>query len=130
MAVSLKKKSGEETKKANSDIYEMVLRVMLGLLVNFIGGRLRKKRELKKERQKAQRQAGKLAARGKEVPEELKKEAVSGLSRREKKKLAKKGKKKAAKKAGKDKKKGKKKKVFLLLLIVVGIVLAARARSK
>lgn len=125
MAVSLRRTSEEQAPGKKPDITEIVVRMLIGVLVNYLSRKLKDHFAEGKERKKAQRGVAKLAKKGKEVPEELKKEAVSGLSRHQKKKLAKKGKKKAAK----AKKKGKKGRKLLMLLIIGGVAVALAMRA-
>ena len=121
MAIPLRRSEGEsqEPKPAHGELYEVALRFLLGLALNFIGKRFKKRKAAKKERQKAAREVAKLAKKGREIPPELKKEATKGLSRRDKKKAAKKAKKKA-----------RRRRVCFLLVVIAALVLAYRARKK
>jgi cytochrome c-type biogenesis protein CcmH/NrfG len=116
MELTLGKKMGGQGESADRGIQEMLLRMAIGMAINFIGRQIKKKREFRNERKKAERKVAKLQRKGREVPGELSEKATAGLSRREKKKLA--------RKAGKKKKRGRK--VLFLLMVVAGIVVAVK----
>lgn len=122
MAISLRKAGSGEAAKPKKELYETILRMVLGLVANFMLRKFKEKQEIKRERHKAQRKVAKLASKGREVPSELKEESVKGLGRREKKKLLKKAKKKA-------RKKGKRRLVWLLAAAIV-VAVAVRASKK
>jgi hypothetical protein len=141
MSVSLRKSSGEEPqaplqKTPQRDIYDIVVKIAVSMLMNFIARRLRSRQELSKARKQAQRKVEKLQKKGKEIPTTLEKDALAGLSRGQKKKLAKAAEKKAAKKSKKSKKgkkgkKGKKHhKLVWLLVLVAGIAIAVKTTAK
>lgn len=121
MELSIGKNTGKQGDASHKDIQEMLLKMAIGLAINFIGRQIKKRQEFKHERKKAGRKVARLQRKGKEVPLELAEEATRGLSRREKKKLA-----------GKAKKKKKKRvrKVAFLLLVIVGIAVAVKAAGK
>ena len=121
MELSLGKKTGEHGEAPHRGIQEMLLRMVIGLAINFIGRQIKKRQEFKRERKRAERKVARLQRKGKEVPLELAEEATLGLSRREKKKLAKKAKKKK-------KKRGRR--ILLLLLVIVGVAVAVKAAGK
>ena len=116
MVESQVKEEAEEIQKPQRDIRDIILRALIGMLIKFAVGRIKKKRELKKERKKAGREIAKLSKKGREIPEELRTEAARGLSRRSKKKYMRK-----AKKAHKKKR--------LCIIIAVAIVVALVVRS-
>lgn len=111
------------------NLAEIALRVVLGLVMNFLARRIKQKSRLKADRRKAMRKVEKLARKGREVPEELKEAAWGDLPRREKKKLARKAAKKAKKKA---RKAGRKRghKLLFLLLLVAGVAVAVSRMNK
>ena len=109
----------EEIQKPRRDVYDIVIRALVGMLINFAVGRLKKKQELKTERKKAGRKIAKLAKKGEEIPEELRKEAASGLSRRKKKKHA--------RKAGNAR---KKKRLWIIVAIAIAVALVVRSSKK
>jgi len=119
MAESQVTVEAEEIQKPGRDVYDIVMRALIGMLINFVIGRLKKKQGLKKERKKAGRQIEKLAKKGKEIPEELRKEAASGLSRRKKKKHA--------RKAGKAR---KKKRLWIIVAIAIAVALVVKSTKK
>jgi hypothetical protein len=133
MPVSLRR-TGEEQPQAplqkapKRDLTDIVVRMVIGLVINYVTRRLRKRQELVKARKLAARKVEKLAKKGKEIPRDLKEEAFAGLSRRKKKKAAEAARKAASAKKGK---KGKKshKLVWVLALAVV-IALIAKAAGK
>jgi hypothetical protein len=139
MPVSLRKSPGEEPKapleKApQKDIYDIVMRIAVSMLMNFIARRLRARSEVARTRKQAQRKVEKLQKKGKEIPTSLAKDAKAGLSRGQKKKLAKAAEKKAAKKAkgkkGKKAEKGKKHhRLVWLFIIAAGIAFAVKAAT-
>lgn len=119
MVESQVKEEAEEIQKPHRDIYDMILRAFIGMLINLAVGRVKKKRELKKERKKAGREIAKLAKKGGEVPEELRKEATRGLSCRSKKKYLR-----------KVKKVRKKKRLWIVIAVAVAVALAVRSAKK
>lgn len=121
MELQLGKNTGGEGVAHQRDIQEMVLKMLVGLVINFIGRQIKKRQGFKQERKKAERKVARLQRKGREVPQELAEEATRGLSRREKKKLAKKAKKKK-------KKRGRK--ILFLLLVIAGIAVAVKAANK
>ena len=119
--------------KPKPDIYDMLARMLVGFLMNYLARKIREKATAGGSRKKAAKKMGKLAKKGKEIPDDLKSEAMEGLGKRKTKKIIKAGAKKAAKKKGrkeKKKKKGKKGKLFLLVAIAIGIALAVKANKK
>lgn len=116
-----------QAKDKQKELIEIIARLAMGLLVSYIRKRMRKKRDVGRGRKKAEQKVVKLAKKGEEIPDELKKEAVKGLSRRQKRKLMKKAKKKAKK--ARKKKRGRKL-LLLLLLLAAGGAAAMKALSK
>jgi hypothetical protein len=108
-----------EIQQPRRDINDVMLRALIGLMMKFLFGRIKKKRKLKKERMKAGREIAKLAKKGKEIPDELRKEATRGLSRRKKKKYV-----REAKKAR------KKRRFWVIIVVVIAIALAIRFAKK
>ena len=119
MAESQVKEETEEIQKPRRDIYDMVLRALIGMLINFAVGRIKKKQELKKESKKAARQVAKLEKKGEEIPDELLREVERGLSRRQKKQYARK-----AKKAP------KKKRLWIIAAIAIAVALVVKSAKK
>jgi hypothetical protein len=120
----MKKEPGVQALGSQSDIQNMVLRLAIGLLFNYLTKKLNEKQKQKK----AMRKAGRLTGKGKKIPPELKEEIEQGLSRREKKKFAEKAEKvKAGRKATKVKEKRKKHRLLLALVLLAGAVLLVRA---
>jgi hypothetical protein len=138
MTVSLRRNADEKPqaplqKDPRKDIYDIIARMLLGIAMNYITRKLRGRQELARARKDAARKVQKLQKKGKEIPAELEKEAVTGLSRHKQKQLAKSIEKKASRKTmkGKAKKDKKKKgKLVWLVAIVVAIVLVAKAAGK
>src|SRR5659263_613175 len=102
MTASLRKDAEQEPQapqqhKPKPDIYDMLARMLIGFLVNYLTGKIRQKSETKGSRKKAAKKMGKMAKKGKEIPPELKSEALAGLSKRKGKKVMAAGAKKAAK---------------------------------
>lgn len=134
MPVSLRKNAEESPqaplqKDPRKDIYDMAVRMLIGILMNYIAKKLRGRGELARERKEAARKVEKLRKKGKEVPPKLEEKALAGLSRGQKKKVAKAQQKVAAKgkKAKKSKKRGK---LVWLAVFAAAIVLVARAAAK
>ena len=121
------------SKAPQRDIYDIVVRMVIGLVMNYVTRRLRRRQQEAKARKEAGRRIAKLAKKGKEIPPDLKKDSLAGLSRGKKKKLVKKGVKVASKKGkgkGKKAKKGKKGKLLWLAAIVVVIVVVVKSAGK
>lgn len=135
MAISMRK--NEEglpqtplSKPASRDITEIAVRMLIGLLMNYITKRLRKSRSKAQNRKEAVRKIAKLEKKGKEVPEDLQKAAVEGLGHHQKKKLAKADARKAAKgKKAKKARKGKKKKHRLVWLVIIAAAIAVAVKA-
>lgn len=137
MPVSLRRNAEEQPqapleKDPRKDIYDIVVRMVIGLLINFVARKLRSRGELARDRKEAARKVEKLRKKGKEIPEKLEEKATAGLSRAQKKKLAKaaekeKGKAAKAKKAKKSKRKGK---LLMLVAAIAAIALVARAVTR
>jgi len=134
MTASLSKDAQDEPRAPRHapkpDIYDMLARMLIGFLVNYLTRKIRKHSESVGSRKKAAKKMGKLAKKGKEIPPDLKKEALSGLSKRKQKKVVAAGAKKAKKKGGKGKKKKKMGKLVWLIAIGIAIALAVKASSK
>jgi|GEM_PF-1228021 hypothetical protein len=138
MPVSLRKTAEEQPqaplKKApQRDITDIVVRMLIGIVINYVTRTLRKRSELAKSRKQAARKMEKLAKKGKEIPSDVKEDALAGMSRRKKKKAMEAAKKAAAKKKGKKGKKAKKKGhklVWLLALVAIGVLVAKAAGKK
>lgn len=131
MPVSLRRTAEEQPqaplqKAPKRDITDIVVRMVIGLLINYVTRRLRKRQESVKARKQASRKMEKLVKKGKEIPPDLKEDALAGMSRRKKKKAVEAAKKAAAKKG---KKKGHKL-FWLIALIVVGALVARAAGAK
>ncbi|MCJ7652660.1 MAG: hypothetical protein MUO75_03040 [Actinobacteria bacterium] len=118
MAFSQTEDVGAEGQKPRRDVYDMVLRAVSGLLINFVVGKLKKRQGLKKERKKAARQVSKLAKKKEEIPEELREEATRGLSRRQKRK---------ARKAGKAR---KKRRLWIIVALAIAVALVVKSTRK
>ncbi|MHB8896136.1 MAG: hypothetical protein ACYC99_13305 [Candidatus Geothermincolia bacterium] len=137
MTVSLRRNAEDQPqaplqKDPKRDIYDIIVRMLIGLVMNYITRRLRGKQDLARARKDAARKMQKLAKKGKEIPKDLEKEAVAGLSRGKQKKLAKAAEKKEARvsKKGKDKKKKKGHKLLWMVAVVVAIALAVKVKGK
>ena len=136
MTASLRKDAEEEPQaplhhKPKPDIYDMLARMLIGFLVNYLTRKIRQKSDASGSRKKAAKKMGKLAKKGKEIPPEVKEEALAGLSRHKKKKVLAAGAKKAARAKGrKEKKKKKRGKLFWVVAIAIVIGLAVRAANK
>jgi len=111
--------STEET--ASRDPYEIVARFLVGFLVNFLMRKLRERREIERKRRKAARKVAKLEKKGKSVPEELRAEALKGLSKR-----------RARKRVEREKKRTKRRRrrVFALLAILALFAVVFAMRRK
>jgi hypothetical protein len=122
-----KKVPGAQALGSESDIYNMALRMAMGLLFNYLTKRLNEKQKQKK----AMRKAGKLAGKGKKVPSELKEEIELGLSRRQKKKYAEKAEKiKAGRKTEKKAKSKKHRLLWMLVLLAAGALVMRALKSE
>jgi hypothetical protein len=133
MAMPMRKKADEPgaamESKGRQDIYEVIARLLVTFLMNYLARKLRQKGAAGREGRKARRKVGKLAKKGKVVPEDLRKEAMQGVSLRKKRKVSSKA--KAAKAKAEEKPAKKKKKHRLLwLILIAGVVLIVRATKK
>lgn len=116
---------------AKPDMYEIVARMLVTLLMSYLARRLRGRGAPGREGRKARRKVAKLAKKGKEIPEDLRKEAIKGVGLRKKMKVSSSA--KAAARAAREKPKGKPKKKkhrLLWLIVIVTAVLIARAMKK
>jgi len=135
MAEAMAGTEGVAVGKAKPDINEMIARMLVGLLINYIAKRIRNRRSKQKDTLKARKKMGKLAAKGKDIPAELKETATGDLGFCKKRKLNKKMRnkmRKVMKKKAKKQEKGKKGHKGLLLLLIIGIavaVMASRAKK-
>jgi hypothetical protein len=128
MTVSLRSdQPGAPGEKASKpDIYDILTRMLIGLVINYVTKRLRSRQDIAHERRVAARKMEKLAGKGKKVPEELVEQATAGLSKREQKKVAAKA---AAKGKKKAKKKAKKKSHKLLWIIAIAAAVAVAVKA-
>lgn len=115
--VTMEGKTGPE-----KDIRNMIIKMALSLLFNFLAKQLRQKQE----RKKVVARVEKLQKKGKKVPAELMEEARTGMGRR----AAKKALRDAARKAEKKKKSRRRLRRLLLLLLLAGAAAAYRASRK
>jgi hypothetical protein len=142
MTVSLRRNAAEQPqapagKASKPDIYDIVVRMVIGLLVNYITRRLHAHQDISHDRKVASRKMEKLAKKGKDAPADLKEQAVAGMSKRQQKKfaaeLAKKGAggKKKVKKKGKmaKKKSGGKLRWIIAIAIVVAVAVKVAAKK-
>jgi hypothetical protein len=140
MPVSLRKNADAQPqapleKAPKRDIYDIVIRMVIAFVMNMVTRKLRARQEESHARKAAIKKMAKLAKKGKDIPPDLKKEALAGLSRHKKQKIAAVVEKKAGEvKAGKGKKGKKEKKkhhkLVWLVAIVVAIALVAKAAGK
>lgn len=144
MTVSLRRNADDQPEKPlekapQRDIYDIIARMLIGMVMNYIARRLRRRSELVRNRKNAARKALKLQKKGKEVPEDLRKESLAGLSRRKQKKMSLsegekvKGKALSSKDKKKSKKKNKKKKrgrFLWLVAIAIAVAVAVKAAGK
>jgi len=135
MAVSMRKKREEPAqgpeRAAKPDVYEIVARMLATLLVSYLARRLRGRGAAGREGRKARRRVAKLARKGREIPEDLRKEAMKGAGLRKKRKVSSSA--KAAAKAAGEKPKGKPKKKkhrILWMIVIATAVLIVRAMKK
>jgi len=135
MAMSIQKKSGAAGEVAESDgkkdVYEVIARLLVTLLMNYLARKLRQKGAAGREGRKARRKVAKLSKKGKAVPEDVRKEAMQGVSLRKKMKVSSKAKAAKAKAEEKPAKKKKKKHHHLLwLILIAGVVFIVKAMKK
>lgn len=137
MSASLRKNEEEQQaapadKASRPDIQEILVRMLIGMLINYVTRRLRNRQEASHERRRAVKKMDKLAKKGKKIPAGLKKQATEGLSNRQKEKVARSFEKKAATAKGKKAKESKKKgrKLFWLLVIVAAAGLAVKSATR
>lgn len=132
MTVSLRKNAEEPPaapveKNSKPDIYDIVVRMLIGMLINYITRKLRGRQDSSHDRKKAAKKVDKLSGKGKKIPVSLQKEATAGLSSRQKSKVVKSAEKKAAAAKSKKNRKGHKgHKLFWFLVIAAALGLAIR----
>ncbi len=116
--------AGEIKVEPGHDFIGMITKLVVGMLINYLGGYLKRRIDYRMTASRSRKKAVRIASRGRDVPEDIRDEALEGLKRRDRRKFEK-GLRKTARK-----KRRKRARRILLALCLIGLMVAAALRIR